>query len=251
MLICLKLFIWSSDHLCTFPAIELLLSRARGIESTLLQEFGTVSAAYKSKIRSFYVNLKDKNNPELRENIISGKLEVERFCTMTSEVSVQNLFYISAFAYSVFYFTRKWRLMNGERWIRKSRKRTFRSLSARWNRKQKPTPLNAAGASRQVSTSCDLPLLTFGREKPATVKHKLGALMSRWLCVPFSALLSCCGSDVYFGDDCILQTFITCVTFSPAIYSTNLLSWIDVPFVIIGMFINPANFCFWLSWFFF
>jgi hypothetical protein len=39
------------DHF-VFPAIELLLSRARGIERAVLQEFG--------------------------ENIISGKLEVER-----------------------------------------------------------------------------------------------------------------------------------------------------------------------------
>ncbi|KZT01942.1 transcription elongation factor [Laetiporus sulphureus 93-53] len=64
---------------------ELIMSRAKGIEHTVLGEFNGTTAAYKSKIRSFYVNLKDKNNPGLRESIVSGDLPVQRFCKMTSQ----------------------------------------------------------------------------------------------------------------------------------------------------------------------
>ncbi|KAF7795936.1 hypothetical protein EIP86_007103 [Pleurotus ostreatoroseus] len=63
---------------------EQILSRAKGIEAAVLNEFGSVTAAYKSKIRSLYVNLKDKNNPGLRESIISGDLPVARFSKMSS-----------------------------------------------------------------------------------------------------------------------------------------------------------------------
>ncbi|KAJ3486092.1 hypothetical protein NLI96_g4494 [Meripilus lineatus] len=64
---------------------EQLLTRAKAIESAVLQDNGNTSAAYKSKIRSLYVNLKDKNNPTLRESVVSGDLPVARFCKMTSQ----------------------------------------------------------------------------------------------------------------------------------------------------------------------
>lgn len=66
-------------------ASEQILLRAKAIESTVLSEFGTVNGQYKSKIRSLYVNLKDKNNPGLRESVVSGDLPVARFCKMTSQ----------------------------------------------------------------------------------------------------------------------------------------------------------------------
>jgi len=64
---------------------DLILSRAQAIENAVLKEFGGTTAAYKSKIRSFFVNLKDKNNPALRESVVSGDLPVERFCKMSSQ----------------------------------------------------------------------------------------------------------------------------------------------------------------------
>ncbi|KII84843.1 hypothetical protein PLICRDRAFT_179176 [Plicaturopsis crispa FD-325 SS-3] len=64
---------------------DLILKRARGVEESVLSEFGSTSAAYKSKIRSLYVNLKDKNNPGLRANVVSGDLAVSRFANMTSQ----------------------------------------------------------------------------------------------------------------------------------------------------------------------
>ena len=49
---------------------------------------------YKSKIRSLFVNLKDKSNPNLRASIVDGSLAPERFTEMSSQVcpsSILNL----------------------------------------------------------------------------------------------------------------------------------------------------------------
>ena len=51
-----------------------------------MQDNGGVTAQYKAKIRQLFVNLKDKNNPGLRESVISGDLSTVRFCKMTSQV---------------------------------------------------------------------------------------------------------------------------------------------------------------------
>ncbi|KAI0942698.1 hypothetical protein AcW1_003259 [Taiwanofungus camphoratus] len=64
---------------------EQILSRAKGIESTVLSDQGGTTPGYKSKIRSLYVNLKDKNNPGLRESVVAGDLPVSKFCKMTSQ----------------------------------------------------------------------------------------------------------------------------------------------------------------------
>ena len=44
-----------------------------------------MTAQYKSKIRTLFANLKDKNNPGLRETVVSGELGVARFCKMTCQ----------------------------------------------------------------------------------------------------------------------------------------------------------------------
>ncbi|CDO69744.1 hypothetical protein BN946_scf184697.g16 [Trametes cinnabarina] len=66
-------------------ASELILSRAKEIERTVLSDNGGTTPAYKSKIRSLYVNLKDKNNPGLRESVVSGDLAISKFCRMSSQ----------------------------------------------------------------------------------------------------------------------------------------------------------------------
>ncbi|EGN97713.1 hypothetical protein SERLA73DRAFT_184533 [Serpula lacrymans var. lacrymans S7.3] len=63
---------------------EQILGRARAIESAVVAQFSGPSVEYKSKIRSLFVNLKDKNNPGLRESIVSGDLSVEKFGKMSS-----------------------------------------------------------------------------------------------------------------------------------------------------------------------
>lgn len=67
-------------------AVELIVEKASGIESATYEHFGGTTAGYKSKIRSLFVNLKDKNNPGLRESIVSGEIPFEKLPTMTSEV---------------------------------------------------------------------------------------------------------------------------------------------------------------------
>ncbi|KIM87889.1 hypothetical protein PILCRDRAFT_814586 [Piloderma croceum F 1598] len=62
-----------------------ILKRARGIESSVLSLFETTNQAYKAKIRSLFVNLKDKNNPGLRESVVSGDISVDRLSKMSSE----------------------------------------------------------------------------------------------------------------------------------------------------------------------
>ncbi|XP_019083948.1 PREDICTED: uncharacterized protein LOC104706878 isoform X2 [Camelina sativa] len=61
---------------------DLLASK---IELELFKLFGGVNKKYKEKGRSLLFNLKDKNNPELRESVMSGKISPERLCSMTAE----------------------------------------------------------------------------------------------------------------------------------------------------------------------
>ncbi|EKM51072.1 uncharacterized protein PHACADRAFT_263043 [Phanerochaete carnosa HHB-10118-sp] len=63
---------------------EQILGKAKAIEAAALTDNGGVTAAYKAKIRTLFVNLKDKNNPGLRESVVAGDLPVTRFCKMTS-----------------------------------------------------------------------------------------------------------------------------------------------------------------------
>ncbi|XP_010254213.1 PREDICTED: uncharacterized protein LOC104595259 [Nelumbo nucifera] len=55
------------------------------IESELFKLFGGVNKKYKEKGRSLLFNLKDRNNPELRERVMSGEITPERLCSMTAE----------------------------------------------------------------------------------------------------------------------------------------------------------------------
>ncbi|KAE9603731.1 hypothetical protein Lal_00001998 [Lupinus albus] len=61
---------------------ELLASR---IEEELFKLFGGVNKKYKEKGRSLLFNLKDRNNPELRERVMSGEIPPEQLCSMTAE----------------------------------------------------------------------------------------------------------------------------------------------------------------------
>lgn len=76
------------DSLCTESTApsDLLLKRATAIEKIVLEDHnGDMGKEYKGKIRSLFLNLKDKSNPGLRENVTSGELKVERLCKMTSQ----------------------------------------------------------------------------------------------------------------------------------------------------------------------
>jgi len=62
-----------------------IISRAAAVEKAVFSQFNDIAGGYKGKIRSLFVNLKDKSNPSLRESIVSGELSPERFSAMTSE----------------------------------------------------------------------------------------------------------------------------------------------------------------------
>ncbi|CAI0414852.1 unnamed protein product [Linum tenue] len=58
---------------------------ASEVEAELFKLFGGVNKKYKEKGRSLLFNLKDRNNPELRERVMSGEISPERLCSMTAE----------------------------------------------------------------------------------------------------------------------------------------------------------------------
>lgn len=73
----------------SLTANELLMKRSTAIEMTVYNtNGGTTSPAYRTKMRSLYLNLKGKENPSLREGVVSGDIPVARLCTMTSQVSI-------------------------------------------------------------------------------------------------------------------------------------------------------------------
>ncbi|KAG6331369.1 hypothetical protein ID866_7720, partial [Astraeus odoratus] len=75
----------SGARLNRLAATDLIVSRAKGVEQAVYVQFGSTSPEYRGKIRSLFVNLKDKGNPSLRESIVSGELSPEKFSKMTSE----------------------------------------------------------------------------------------------------------------------------------------------------------------------
>lgn len=77
------------------PATDLIQGRAIAVEKAVFAQFGVTSQEYKSKIRSLFVNLKDKANPSLRESVVSGELSPERFSKMTSEVPFYSVVFLS------------------------------------------------------------------------------------------------------------------------------------------------------------
>lgn len=55
------------------------------IEAELFKLFGGVNKKYREKGRSLLFNLKDRNNPELGERVMSGDIPPERLCSMSKE----------------------------------------------------------------------------------------------------------------------------------------------------------------------
>ena len=77
-------FLLPLPPLTAVTASELISQRAKAVEVAVFNAHGS---DYRSKIRSLYVNLKDKNNPTLREAVVSGEISAEKFAVMSSAVS--------------------------------------------------------------------------------------------------------------------------------------------------------------------
>ncbi|KAJ7641583.1 transcription factor S-II, central domain-containing protein [Roridomyces roridus] len=65
--------------------VDLLLQKSKAIEAAVYADIGGTSQPYPTKMRSLFVNLKDKNNPSLREAVASGDIPVDKFVLMTSQ----------------------------------------------------------------------------------------------------------------------------------------------------------------------
>ena len=91
-----------------------------------------------------YVNLKDKNNPTLRESVVSGDLPVARFCKMTSQVWSTTKQSVS-FTHM---YTRKWPRRSERLPITRSNKITFSKHSELRKFKQRQTHSNVVVANK-------------------------------------------------------------------------------------------------------
>lgn len=128
-------------------ASDLILKRAKAVEATVLSDFkNDTGREYKGKIRSLFLNLKDKNNPGLRAAVVSGDLSVGKFCRMSS--SVRDYFGMHANSLIPLIDNRKWRLRNENSQTKLSWKRIFTNRLERVNGRQKRMPSSAASVSR-------------------------------------------------------------------------------------------------------
>jgi transcription elongation factor S-II len=67
-------------------ASDVIFERARAIEEGTYAGNGhQCSAAYKSKMRSLYLNLKDKANPALRASLVAGDLAADKLWSMSPQ----------------------------------------------------------------------------------------------------------------------------------------------------------------------
>ncbi|KAF8659275.1 hypothetical protein AX16_001850 [Volvariella volvacea WC 439] len=64
---------------------ELILEKAIAVEKVVHKDHGGTTMQYKSRIRVLFVNLKDKHNPSLRENVVAGEISAEKVARMTSQ----------------------------------------------------------------------------------------------------------------------------------------------------------------------
>eukprot|EP00096_Caligus_rogercresseyi_P014045 TRINITY_DN658_c1_g1_i1.p1 TRINITY_DN658_c1_g1~~TRINITY_DN658_c1_g1_i1.p1 ORF type:complete len:300 (+),score=119.14 TRINITY_DN658_c1_g1_i1:146-1045(+) len=55
------------------------------IEEAIFSNFKSTSAKYKNQIRSRVFNLRDKKNPALRENVLTGIIDPPKFAVMTAD----------------------------------------------------------------------------------------------------------------------------------------------------------------------
>lgn len=143
---------------------------------------GGTTTEYKSKIRSLFVNLKDKNNPALRESIVSGDLAVDKFAHMTSQVC-SDLDDLKSPSPNL--SIRTWLRQRGKPPTKRSSKKTFTTPWQQRNDRQRPMRSSARGANRYASSFIPslydhLTVLTLSfRENAVTGRLKHEVLMNR------------------------------------------------------------------------
>lgn len=73
-----------TDPPIEWVTLEQIADVSKAIEAILFQEFKATDTKYKAKVRSKYLNLKDKSNPDLRCNVADGSIAADRFCCMSA-----------------------------------------------------------------------------------------------------------------------------------------------------------------------
>ena len=83
---CLKL-LYSSLELQEDAEPKTVFASAMEIEQAVYVKIGggAINNDYRSKVRSLSLNLKDKNNPELRQKVLKGEIQAETLVVMRSE----------------------------------------------------------------------------------------------------------------------------------------------------------------------
>ncbi|ORY55502.1 transcription factor S-II, central domain-containing protein [Pseudomassariella vexata] len=66
-------------------SVDFVIQRAVEVEDAAFKHFKSENKDYKDKIRSLFSNLKNKTNPELGKNVMSGEITPDRFVRMTSK----------------------------------------------------------------------------------------------------------------------------------------------------------------------
>ena len=73
-------------HSCLLKVSDVIMARALEVEEAVFQHFGgRVTSGYREKLRSLYMNLKNKSNPQLRVQVVAGEILASRIVTMTSD----------------------------------------------------------------------------------------------------------------------------------------------------------------------
>jgi transcription elongation factor S-II len=72
-----------SANLYTAP--EEIIVVAKNIEAAAYSNAGSVNDAYKQKMRSLFQNLKNKSNPALRKDVLTGKIAPSKFVVMSHD----------------------------------------------------------------------------------------------------------------------------------------------------------------------
>lgn len=79
--------IYTSLSYVTWASPDVLATKATAIEQATWEEYSpkdSNNAKYKERVRSLVFNLKAKDNPALRERVVTGELSVSQFSKMTT-----------------------------------------------------------------------------------------------------------------------------------------------------------------------
>jgi len=145
---------YSNTEISFEPCIasDLLVSRSTAVEEAVFANCNDESNAdYRTKMRSLYLNLKGKENPSLREGVVSGSIAAKKLAVMSSAVCLLSMSTVMATEIDCY---RKWRQRSADRRIKLCKRRIYSSLWVSGNNRQRQMHSNVADANRFVIERC-------------------------------------------------------------------------------------------------